>query len=76
MATSITTITNQSKQVVPVLVSAIPLDKASANSDLDAADARQMQLPAGSSIRVETRRLDLAQLDQLRRKGLLSYTTS
>lgn len=76
MAVSVTTITNISKQVIPVLVNEVPLSKASDNSDLPPGDARQLMIQPGTSIRVETRRLDLGQLDQLRRKGLLSYTSS
>lgn len=73
---SITTITNTSKQVVPVLVNEIPLAKAAGNSDLSPSEARQLLIQPGASINIETRRLDVGQLDQLRRKQLISYTSS
>lgn len=76
MATSITTITNISSQVIPILVNPIAVDKASVNSDLPPDDARQLQIPAGSSTRIETARLDAGQLDQLRRKRLLTYSVA
>lgn len=76
MAVSVTTITNLSKQAVPILVSEIPLSKASASSGLAASEARQLLIQPGAELTVETRRVDLGQLEQLRRKGLLSFTTA
>ncbi len=76
MAAALTTITNTSKQIVPILVNAIASDKANANSDIAANVAQQMQIAPGAETTIETKRIDLGQLDQLRRKGLLTYTTS
>jgi hypothetical protein len=76
MAVAVTTITNLSKQAVPVLVNEIPLAKTSESSDLPPGEARQLLIQPGASITVESRRLDQGQLDQLRRKGLLSYTSA
>lgn len=75
MATALTTITNISKQAVPVLVNEITLSSANANSDIAAATASQMSIPPGSQVSLETRRLDLGQLEQLRRLGLITFTS-
>lgn len=76
MAVSVTTITNISRQVIPILVNEIATSKAAATSDLSPSDARQLSLQPGAEIRIETIRLDLGQLDQLRRKALLTYVSS
>lgn len=76
MAVSVTTITNISRQVIPILVNEIAASKASENSDLPPSDARQLSIQPGSEIRIETSRLDIGQLDQLRRKALLTYVSS
>lgn len=75
MAVSVTTITNLSKQAVPILVGEIPASKASESSGLPPGEARQLLIQPGSEITVETRRVDVGQLEQLRRKGLLSFTS-
>ncbi len=75
MAVSVTTITNLSKQAVPILVSEIQKSKASPSSGLAANEARQLLIQPGSEITLEARRVDVGQLEQLRRKGLLSFTT-
>lgn len=72
MAT-LTTITNISNQVIPVLVESIDSDIASDSSDVDASLSRQVQIAAGAQLRVETARVDLAQLDRLRSYRLISY---
>lgn len=76
MAVSTTTITNISRQAIPVLVDPTTNAAASANSGLEAAYAGQLSIPAGTSITIESARLDVGQLDQLRRKGLLTTTST
>lgn len=73
MAVSLTTISNISNQLVPILVNAIDLDKANDLSDVDADKANQMSIPPGSQVRIETQRVDLGQLERLRTFGLISY---
>ena len=73
MAVSLTTISNISNQLVPILVNAIDLDKANDLSDVAADKANQMSIPPGSQVRIETQRVDLGQLERLRTFGLISY---
>ncbi len=73
MSTSLTTITNISIQVVPILVSDIPLSAANPNSGVPPGQASQMGLAPGSVVTIESQRLDLAQLEQLARLKLISY---
>ena len=75
MAAALTTITNISKQTIPILVNEIARDKANAESDVPPATAQQMFISPGSPLTIETKRVDLGQLEQLRRKGLLTFTT-
>jgi len=74
MAVGITTITNVSKQVVPILVNAISASDASSSSNIPAGKAEQMQIAPNSEFSIETRRIDLGQLEQLKRAGLIIYT--
>jgi hypothetical protein len=73
MASALTTITNISNQNIPVLVDEVPLNKANPASDVSPATALQMQITPGSQVTLESRRLDLGQLEQLRRKGLITF---
>lgn len=73
MTVSLTTITNISKQVVPILVNNIPTTDAAAGSDIPSATASQMPIAPGAEFSIESRRLDQGQLEQLRRLGLLTY---
>lgn len=75
MASNLTTITNVSKQNVPVLVNEIALEKANANSDLDSTRAEQMSIPPGSQVEVETLRVDIGQLEQLQRMKLITFVS-
>lgn len=74
-AANLTTITNISKQVVPILVGSVPLNFSNASSDITSRNASQMQIAPGAEFSVETRRVDLAQLDQLRRLNLITYVS-
>lgn len=74
MATALTTISNISNQVVPVLVNEIALAKANNLSDLASQTANQMQIPPGSQVRVETQRLDLGQLERLQNLKLITFS--
>lgn len=76
MAVSLTTITNSSSQVVPILINSIDPGDANANANIPANEARQLALPPGSETRIETQRIDLAQLQKLRDLQLISYTTA
>lgn len=73
MATSLTTITNISKQNIPILVDSISNSAASTGSDIPASRAEQMQIAPGAEFSIESRRLDKGQLEQLRRLGLITY---
>lgn len=70
---ALTSITNVSKQVVPILVDAISLANADAGSDIAAGTAQQMQIPPGAEVELESSRVDLAQLEQLQRLRLLTF---
>jgi len=74
MATSTTTITNISNQVIPILVSSIAQVDASASSNLGPLVAEQVAIAAGAQLVIESARTDVGQLEQLRRKRLISYT--
>ncbi len=74
MAAALTTITNVSNQLVPILVDDIDLSDANSASDIAAAVAEQMSIQPGAQLVIETRRVDLGQLEQLRSKRLISYT--
>lgn len=73
MAVALTTITNVSNQVVPILVNDIIANKANNLSGLAASEARQLQMAPGSEITIETQRLDLGQLERLQGLRLLSF---
>jgi len=73
---SVTTITNTSTQAIPVLVSATTSAKASASSNLAYSVERQISIAPGASLTVETSRLDLGQLDAIRKKNLISYSST
>ena len=75
MATALTTITNISKQVVPILVNEISLSTANSLSNITPATASQMAIPPGAQVTLETQRLDQGQLEQLRRLRLITFTT-
>lgn len=75
MATSLTTISNVSRQVVPILVNAISSVDANANATIPAKESRQLLIPPGSQTVIETQRIDLAQLERLRNLMVLTFTT-
>jgi len=72
MATALTTITNISQQVVPILVNEIALSKANSSSDLSAQTAEQMGMQPGAQVRVESQRVDSAQLERLQNLKLIT----
>lgn len=74
MATNLTSITNVSKQVIPILINEVSLANANVNSDLTPARAEQMQIPPGAEVELETSRIDVGQLEQLQRLGVLMFT--
>jgi len=73
MAISLTTITNLSKQIVPILISNIALSSASSGSDIAASKAEQIQIAPGAEFSIESRRTDQGQLEQLQRMQLITY---
>ena len=75
MAANLTTITNISKQLVPILVNSITSSSAQTGSDLDAARSEQTFIQPGAEINIETNRIDLAQLEQMRRNGLIRFVS-
>jgi|6_EtaG_2_1085325.scaffolds.fasta_scaffold118182_2 hypothetical protein len=70
---ALTSITNISNQVVPILLNDIALANADAGSDFSATKSEQLQIPPGSEVNVESDRVDLAQLEQLQRLKLLTF---
>lgn len=73
MASNLTSITNQSQQVVPILLNEISLANANESSDIGSTRAEQLQIPPGSEVEIETSRLDVGQLEQLQRLGLITF---
>ena len=59
MATSTTTITNISNQVIPILVSSIAQVDASASSNLGPLVAEQVAIAAGAQLVIESARTDV-----------------
>jgi uncharacterized lipoprotein YbaY len=76
MATATVTITNISKQIIPILVNSITTSSVNSSSTIDSTVASQMSIPPSSQVIIERQRISLAQLDQLRKKSLITYTTS
>lgn len=76
MAIGITTVNNVSPQVISILVNEVALDRVSTASDLGAAIAASVAIPPGKSLTLETSRVDVGQLDQLRKKKLISYSST
>lgn len=75
MAAALTTITNVSQQVVPILVDDIATNKANSSSNLSAQTASQLQIPPGSQVKIETQRLDVGQLERLQVLKLITFTS-
>lgn len=73
MASNLTTITNISKQVVPILVNATTLAKVQAGSDLPETRAGQTQISPGAELNIETNRVDVGQLEQLQRLAVITF---
>jgi hypothetical protein len=73
VAATLKTITNISKQSVPILVNEIDLSSAHDNSSLAPTEARQISIPPGSELAIEDSRIDIGQLEQLRRLGLITF---
>ena len=73
-AAAVTTITNVSKQAIPILVNAIVSTLANDASTIAASAANQLTIAPGAQVVIETQRIDLALLDQLRRKNLITYS--
>lgn len=76
MAVSLTTINNISRQAIPILINAIATNKASADSQVDPNRAEQTQIAPGSALTIETKRVDLGQLEQIARKRLITFSTT
>jgi len=72
-ARRLTTITNISKQTVPILVNDIPNNLANQNATIPAKEARQLSLAPGSQTVVESQRIDLGQLERLQSLRLITF---
>lgn len=70
-----TTITNTSNQVIPILVGSTTLAKADSSSSIAPLIAEQTRIAPGAQLVIETSRVDLGQLEQLRRKSLITFTS-
>jgi hypothetical protein len=70
---ALTSITNISNQVVPILVNNIAIENADVGSDIPPTRAQQMQIAPGAEVEIESSRVDIAQLEQLRRLQLLTF---
>jgi hypothetical protein len=70
---ALTSITNVSNQVVPILLDDIAVANADAASDIPPTRTQQMQIAPGAEVEVESSRVDLAQLEQLQRLQLLTF---
>lgn len=75
MASNLTTITNISRQTVPILVNNIPLSEVQTGSDLANTRAEQTFIPPSAELNIETVRIDIGQLQQLQRLGLITYVS-
>lgn len=75
MASNLITITNISKQIIPILVDSIANNQSLAGSTIPASKAEQLTIAPGAELSIEQRRVDIAQLSQLRKLGLITYTT-
>ena len=75
MASNLTTVTNKSKQTVPILINEISLANANASSDIVPAKAEQMHISPGAEVEIETTRIDVGQLEQLQTLGLISFVS-
>lgn len=69
------TITNVSNQVIPVLVDSTTLANSNAQSDIEYFKSQQTSIAPGAELNVERERVDLAQLEQLRRLGTISFVS-
>lgn len=74
MAAALVTITNSSRQIVPILVSTIAESVANASSGIDATTNCQLSIAPGAQITLESQRTDRGQLEQLRRLGLINLS--
>lgn len=75
MASNLTTITNISKQIVPVLVNGTTVARVQAGSDLPETRAEQTSLAPGAELNIETNRIDVGQLEQLQRIGVITFVS-
>lgn len=76
MATSLTTITNVSKQVIPILVNDIEPALANPAATIPANQARQLSVPPSSQTVVETQRVDLGQLERLQQLRVITFSSA
>jgi len=75
MASNLTTITNISRQTIPILVNNITLAQVQPGSDLANTRAEQTLIPSGAELNIETIRIDIGQLQQLQRLNLITYVS-
>tara|TARA_R110000751_G_C13716069_1_gene474938 strand:- start:631 stop:855 length:225 start_codon:yes stop_codon:yes gene_type:complete len=70
---ALVTISNVSNQTVPILVEKTTLANSDAQSDISYFKSESTHLQPGTDLTVEAIRVDLAQLDQQRRLGSISF---
>lgn len=75
MASNLTTITNISRQTIPILVNNITLAQVQPGSDLANTRAEQTFIPSSAELNIETIRIDIGQLQQLQRLNLITYVS-
>lgn len=71
---ALTTITNISRQAVPIMVNATTIAAVQVGSDLNETRAEQNSIPPGAELNIESNRVDIGQLERLRRFGLITFT--
>lgn len=70
---NLTTITNISRQTIPILVNSVGAVSANVNSDIDYKVTNQTFIAPGAQVTLETVRLDEGQLQQLGKLKLITY---
>jgi len=75
VASNLITITNVSKQLIPILVNETTIAGIQAGSDLPETVSEQTFIPPGAELNIETNRVDIGQLEQLQRLGVIRFVS-
>lgn len=73
MAANITTITNVSKQAIPILIDSIQNESAQTGSNFEASRSESTIISPGAEVNIETNRVDLAQLIKLQQLKVIRF---